>query len=531
MRKLFKLKLSANHCTFAPIDRAVVPIDSGFAPIDRAVARIHCAVFAVAIVAAVGLSACDSSSSSNTATATDTSTKAVAGVATGTGTGTTAASTAARPAAGTSASNTASSVSVNASANTSVNAAANNTSNGSANNSTTTSTAGSSVAASAASGLSIAQKNLIQAKYQPYFDSVYSTHASSFDAMVASGNGRRYYDMSYVHAAHLNMYEATADRKYLERSLSWMEAQIGLANNSDAAGRRNWSADPNDGETRFGPTIVPYLLYDLQSTIEFARLARLVLTTAALKTSYGNRAQAIYDFVRINIVDKWLVDRKSIEDTAAYWTTNADPVKNRTYWIDDRTMMAARILMDLDKVTPSPRYSALYSTLLNGMKARLVSWSPPGPAGTITWDQKRVGFELGFISAPDTAHGNRHVLTMIEAYRNGVVFSKSDVQGLGKLFAGVMWNKSVSDPLITNFVDGSNAGYRTYPPYGNGAIYFGWEQLGAWEPQVQSLCDAVLDAIIAGRSNPTVAYNASEFGRLGLAASLSRNLVVSAQGL
>jgi hypothetical protein len=382
-----------------------------------------------------------------------------------------------------------------------------------------------------AGGLSAAQKNLIATKYQPYFDSVYSTYASSFDAMVATGNGRRYYDMSYVHAAHLNMYEATADRKYLERSLAWMEAQIALANTSDAAGRRNWAADANDGETRFGPTVVPYLLYDLQSTIEFARLARLVLTTAALKTNYGNRAQAIYDFVRINIIDKWLIDRKSVEDTAAYWTTNADPVKNRTYWIDDRTMMAARILMDLDKVTPSPRYATLYTALLTGMKARLVSWSPPGPAGTLTWDQKRVGFELGFISAPDTAHGNRHVLTVIEAYRNGVVFGKSEVAGLGKLFASVMWNGSVSDPLITNYVDGSNAGFRSYPPYGNAPVYFGWEQLGGWEPQAQRACDALLDAVIAGRSNPTVAYNASEFGRLGLAASLARNLVVSAQGL
>ncbi|MFN3480769.1 MAG: fibronectin type III domain-containing protein [Thermodesulfovibrionales bacterium] len=59
----------------------------------------------------------------------------------------------------------------------------------------------------------------------------------------------------------------------------------------------------------------------------------------------------------------------------------------------------------------------------------------------------------------------------------------------------------------------------------------GWVNLGEFDPKVQEVCSAVLDAILAGKSNPSLNYNASIFGRIELAGHLAKNLVLSSSKL
>ena len=81
--------------------------------------------------------------------------------------------------------------------------------------------------------------------------------------------------------------------------------------------------------------------------------------------------------------------------------------------------------------------------------------------------------------------------------------------------------------VCTNFIDGSNRAYKGRGPWGNGLIYSGWITLGEFDPQVQQVCHAAFEAILAGKRNPSLDYNGSLYGRIELAGHLAKNLAAS----
>lgn len=353
-------------------------------------------------------------------------------------------------------------------------------------------------------------------KYKAFFDSVVSANRAYLDAEAASGDALKYYDFMYVHDAHLNMFEATGDRAYLERSLRWMETQISLATVVDFNGNLNWRSGSAGGDTRFASVAVPYFLYDGQASTEFARLARIVLTDPELRSVYGARAQRVYDFVRRQMIEKWGTVRG---DYIVNLTIAADPARGSGP-ISDKSMHWARILMDVTRIEPNPTYTAWHQAIMRGLVARL-SALPGGPAGALIFDA----------GAPaDTAHANRHVYALLDGYRNGTSVTAAHVKGVARLFSQVMWNRSTTDPRITNYIDGGNGAFEGRGAWANGAVWFGWTLLGAYDTEAQRAGEAILDSLIAGRTNPTLAYHTGVSGRLGLAGSLSRNARMIANG-
>lgn len=345
-------------------------------------------------------------------------------------------------------------------------------------------------------------------KYRAFFDSEAARFAASLDADAASGNCELYYSLMYAHDAYLSMYEATRDVRYLERSLAWAETQIARATIIDRAGYRNWAPGASP-DTRWASVAVPSFLYDGQATTELARLSRMVLTDPALRSTYGTRAQAVRDFVRVQQVQKW-VDRFPGGEVFSNLVWDANPLRN-TGPIQDKGVIWSRTFLDLDAVSPEPQLRQWAVDIFTGLRDRLVPYSPPGAAGTLDIDRAH---------DYDTSHANRFAYAAIDGLRKSVAFTSAHVAGLGKLLGSVMWNRSTADPRIATFISGAGASGQ------NGNIWFGFAHLGAFDESAQAAGEALLDAVIAGRTNPTIAAMNNAYGRLGLAAALTRNHVL-----
>ncbi|MBU6415219.1 hypothetical protein KGQ34_03195, partial [Patescibacteria group bacterium] len=155
--------------------------------------------------------------------------------------------------------------------------------------------------------------------YQTIYDSQYEANKSTLDSLASSGNGETYYTFQYAFGGTLSMYEATKDVKYLERALAWANTMMLKATIADINGNLNWSGP---WLSPYSSTTISYQLDDLQGSTELARLARIILTDPVLTNTYGAQALTVRDFVKKQIVDKWLYVRGS-ESWFIYNSTTA----------------------------------------------------------------------------------------------------------------------------------------------------------------------------------------------------------------
>ena len=348
--------------------------------------------------------------------------------------------------------------------------------------------------------------------YQQVYDSVYEENKAEFDAMAASGDTMTedtYYYFQYVLTPTISMFEATGERKYLDRALAWAETMVSKAVIIDRNGNRNWSGS---WESPYASTPISYQLYDLQGSTELARLARLILTTPSLNATVGDRARALRQFVRDEIVEKHVWARGGLP-----WFVDEACTARQGRPFNDKVALLMRILRDVYLVSGEARYGDLLTQLAQCFKQRFTPYQ-----GALIWDLG-IGYEA--YPSEDTSHGARHPWAVVDLAQAGMVFTADDVHGLARLFTDVIWNQSLDDPRFTNFIDGSNGPYGSRGPWGVGRIYSGWEMLGQFSPKVQEVAHATLVAIMEGKSNPSLDYNATSFGKLSLAGNLAKNAV------
>jgi hypothetical protein len=356
--------------------------------------------------------------------------------------------------------------------------------------------------------------------YQSIYDREYQKDKAMFASMAASNWGDTYFTFQYPFAATLSMYEATKDLKYLQRALSWGQSMVSVASVIDNNGNKNWAgvwASP------YSPSPIAYQLEELQGSTELARLARIILTNPTLRSAYGDQAALIYNFVRDQIIDKNLYKR------AGGLAQFQRFLSNTASGVNDKPEFLINLLLDLKLANAASggaddnafHYTALLNDLArglkdhNGIKPRFEPFN-----GGLIWDLG-MGFEQPYNSV-DTMHGNPVPSAIIELYRAGIVFDKSYLQGLADLFTKVIWNQSLTDPKFNNFINGSNGVFRNRGAWANGMIYCGWIKLAEFDAQTFAVADAVLMAILAGKTNPSLNYNNTIWGRVSLAGHLAK---------
>jgi hypothetical protein len=245
------------------------------------------------------------------------------------------------------------------------------------------------------------------------------------------------------------------------------------------------------------------------------------MSSPTFRVKYGSAANRYVNFVNDSIVQYWHID--------VYGTKIPSLAKDLGGWGTDltwsgKTGLLGEIATSLYVATKSaptartPIYLDVATRVAAGFKRRL----QPNRTGWI-WDVGLHTESGNYAKLPDTAHASEAML-MILAYEAGIVFSLGDVQRMANTLSDIIWNGSISNPMFSNYIDGSNLQYRTRTQPGeNGLVYSAWALTGKYSVNVQTAISSLLQAIIAGKQNPSIAYNATSYGKVALSGHLLRN--------
>jgi len=78
--------------------------------------------------------------------------------------------------------------------------------------------------------------------------------------------------------------------------------------------------------------------------------------------------------------------------------------------------------------------------------------------------------------------------------------------------------------MFSNYIDGSNLGYRTVPAWANGVVFHGWDMVGKYSAQAQRVLAICDQALVAGTpQNLSLSSNTSLYGKLELSGALAWN--------
>src|SRR5262249_28910196 len=144
------------------------------------------------------------------------------------------------------------------------------------------------------------------------------------------------------------------------------------------------------------------------------------------------RAQAVYDFVDRNFVQKQFFARGEEAELMSYATSIPR--------MSDRIPLIGSTLANLIAVSPNAKYKADLETIVSAYIDRL---KPVGNDGVVWLD---VGEPCLDGDSCDTSHGGHYVRFMTEAFREGRGITLSQLHGIAKLLSTVLWNGSTTDP-------------------------------------------------------------------------------------
>jgi hypothetical protein len=223
----------------------------------------------------------------------------------------------------------------------------------------------------------------------------------------------------------------------------------------------------------------PYIVHDSMATIPFAEFARLVQDSEALKTSaYADKAHQYVDFIAKNIIPRWehsnylgdcwveLPDgtghyKFPVMDTSGYNSANIEPAYNYNAGI-------ANLYLIMYDLTKNKLYLDRLMKIGKYLKAGLQDqgdsyiwryWTRPGS----NWE--------------DVEHGSLEIGAFLEYYRHGLLFTGEDMHKIANRFTKIMWNQSLTNPVISKYLDGSGGN--------SSSLYImNWVELSQFDPTI-----------------------------------------------
>lgn len=348
-----------------------------------------------------------------------------------------------------------------------------------------------------------------------FHDSVYNQCRPALLNTAKAGVIDDYDGLSYGIHGLLSMAEATGDVKRLDRAVEILSLCQAAAKDLTGDGLREWG--PLSGGK-------PNQLIHFKIAACFARAAAIIQRNAAFSSVYSTQAAAFAKLAREVSVGYW-VEREY--KGAVPWLAVANGGWGTYKLSQDRTSHLGACVAHLSVATGEVTAKDLARKISTDFKGK---WKDDGKGGAI-WD---VGLPLtewkaesfpNAHAAPDTSHANAEPMMMVAAFEAGIPgVTVADLTKLGDHLVKVMWNGSLTNPMITNYIDGNNSAFQSEKqPGGIGNIMAGWAYLGRIHPGVQSVADSILSCMAKGIKNPTVNYNASDVGQLALSGALYRS--------
>lgn len=355
-----------------------------------------------------------------------------------------------------------------------------------------------------------------------------ATYRSDLVAEVATGDPNIYVDTAYYLHGMVSAAEASGDTALMDELLGYIDQMIALAQPLTRNGLvyQEWGPWDINGN--------PQQLNTFASTVVLARVAAIIAGQPAFKARYGAQFGRITAFVDQSIFKYWFDKNTGVyADPSGPWlmgkipwvSTDLGGWGSYDYW-PQQALHFGTIAAWMYQATHETRYLETATRLAKGFKARLVATK-----GHWMWDAGKYGFEFpdNQEGCPDTSHANRVPMMVLSMFENGIVFTDSDVQMLARTFLDVIWNNSDTNPMFSNYIDGSNLPYRSVTVSGgNGIIFHGWAMLGRYSPEVQRVVAISYQAIVKSTGqnqllNASLVNNSNSFGRIELAGTLARN--------
>lgn len=336
-----------------------------------------------------------------------------------------------------------------------------------------------------------------------------------------SGNSFQHYFLSYHLHGILSAYEGTQDEALLQTAMRYIENMLKTA--QTVAGTPQWG--PFDSQGRPNP------IYNFQGAGPIARAAAIIMQNPSLRAKYGAAAERYVQFVDAMVFKYWFDKDRGIYQGQIPWLSKE---LGGTGWYpewNDKSSHTGMLATFLYQATGQADYRDIAERVAKGFQ----SYLKPSGAGWI-WDNGTIPIGSDTNGEPgsvgnqagthDTTHANREPMMMVFMHEAGIAFTREDIDRMAHTLTDTIWNQSLTTPMFSNYINGSNAPYRVYLQPGEyGNIYSGWALLGRYSTQAQTVLNALLNAIVTGQetTNITVKNNGSQYGRIALTGHMVRN--------
>ena len=343
---------------------------------------------------------------------------------------------------------------------------------------------------------------------------------------IATGDVKNYYFTSYYLHGMAGAAEATGDLEVMDELLGFSEALMAQARPLVRNGRSYPEWGPWDEKGN------PQQLYAFQAAGALARTAAIIALRPEFKARYGVQGARIAAFVDRSTFRFWFDKKDGVyqDPKSAFpggqipWLPEALGGWGSYPLWNDKCSHLGMIATWMYQATRNPVYRDVAIRVAKGFRAHVTAQD-----GTWIWDKGAIGAGPEADRAnrsPDTSHANREAMMVVGMYEAGIVFTLADVKAIGATLTRVIWNRSEAEPMFTNYIDGDNGRFKETGPWQNGNIYHGWAMVGRYSPEAQRVLAISYNAIQTRSTlNPSLAMNASGYGRIQLSGTLLRNLM------
>jgi hypothetical protein len=266
-----------------------------------------------------------------------------------------------------------------------------------------------------------------------------------------SDSGYLAWGESYILSSYVAMYHATGNTTYLASFVDQANRILADARDVFGTGYLGWA-------TRLYSTdggLAEYLVHDGMITAPMAQFAYYVEGNPALQATYGATANRYVNFIEANILPKWEPFYQMIDDSSGTYVfpnDNSSSLQGNSLPHNWNSALGS-VYLYLYAITGNTafedRATQLATTLKNNLRANgsAYVWDYGDPLLPDDSNEEQY--------VEDTSHANQEIGFAVLAYQMGVVFNSMDMQAFTNTLAGVMWNHSISAPVIARYVDGT----------------------------------------------------------------------------
>lgn len=218
-----------------------------------------------------------------------------------------------------------------------------------------------------------------------------------------------------------------------------------------------------------------------------------------IQQQYQAKAQQYLSFIQNNVYPQFESMYRDIDAERGMYVFNYD---NAARWMPDRSaphnqyLRMAECAFLLYDITGGTEHLTRATKLLNSFKSKLIQSNYATTAYQWNYWDKFGSWDENFwynSNLEDTSHGNLDISAAIIAYKHDVVFDLTDMQKFISTFKDVMWNGSLSNPVLASLVD--RKGGTTSDLIKYTICTDDWVNLALFDSQIYDICKAIMENV------------------------------------